>query len=328
MQGFKNILCVIERTGADQPALERAVTLSENNQAALTVVAVVPRVPSHVRLPDGGPTSRELQSLLVAEYEDRIHALVSSLPQGLEVRQKILTGAPFLELIREVLRNAHDLLIKDTGSHAWLNRLLAGDDMHLLRKCPCPVWLIKPGAPRAFKRILAAVDVDDFYPQEEMETRHLLNVQILQRAASLALSEFAELHIVHAWDSVTELAEALPYSSFPSERVGYSVEEERRKHERLLEELVRTVKAENSATRDALDYLTPVTHIVKGSPRKHIPALAKRLEIDCVVLGTVARTGVRGFVMGNTAETILGQIDCSVLAVKPRGFLTPVTIDD
>jgi nucleotide-binding universal stress UspA family protein len=45
-------------------------------------------------------------------------------------------------------------------------------------------------------------------------------------------------------------------------------------------------------------------------------------------MGTVARTGIPGFIMGNTAETILNQIDASVLAIKPPGFGTPVTLDD
>ena len=77
-----------------------------------------------------------------------------------------------------------------------------------------------------------------------------------------------------------------------------------------------------------LDYLKPLTHLLKGSARKEIPALAKRLPVDCIVMGTVARTGIRGFIMGNTAETILEQIDCSVLAIKPHGFVTPVTLDE
>jgi nucleotide-binding universal stress UspA family protein len=45
-------------------------------------------------------------------------------------------------------------------------------------------------------------------------------------------------------------------------------------------------------------------------------------------MGTVARIGIPGFIMGNTAETILNHIDCSVLAVKPPGFATPVTLED
>jgi nucleotide-binding universal stress UspA family protein len=49
-----------------------------------------------------------------------------------------------------------------------------------------------------------------------------------------------------------------------------------------------------------------------------------RLNVDLVVMGTVARAGIPGFFMGNTAESILNQIDCSVLTVKPPGFVSPV----
>jgi nucleotide-binding universal stress UspA family protein len=80
--------------------------------------------------------------------------------------------------------------------------------------------------------------------------------------------------------------------------------------------------------KNILDYLQPLTHLLKGAARKEIPALAKRLAIDCIVMGTVARTGICGFIMGNTAETILEQIDCSVLAIKPPGFVTPVVLED
>lgn len=42
------------------------------------------------------------------------------------------------------------------------------------------------------------------------------------------------------------------------------------------------------------------------------------------IMGTVGRTGIPGFLIGNTAETVLRQVACSVLAVKPTGFVTPV----
>jgi nucleotide-binding universal stress UspA family protein len=56
--------------------------------------------------------------------------------------------------------------------------------------------------------------------------------------------------------------------------------------------------------------------------------LAQQLEVDLVVMGTVARTGIPGLIMGNTAEAILEQLDCSVLAIKPPGFVTPVSLQD
>lgn len=79
--------------------------------------------------------------------------------------------------------------------------------------------------------------------------------------------------------------------------------------------------------RDALDYLQSLTHLLKGSARKAIPASATRLSVDCIVMGTVARTGIRGFIMGNPVEAILEQIDCPMLALKPPGFVTPVTLE-
>ena len=329
MQRFKNILCVIEHGEVSKPALDRAVALAENNQANLTVVDVIPRVPAGIGMPDGGPISDELQAAMVREHEARMEPLIEPYRKRLEIHHKVLLGTSFLEVIREVLHNGHDLVIKCPESPSWLDRLFAGDDMHLLRKCPCPVWFIKPHAPRSYKRILAAVDVDEFYPPRELKTRHLLNVQILEMAASLALSESADLHVVHAWNSMTELVDGLVFSSdVPRDQFASNVEQERRQQRHLLDALMQSIKGKSNAARDALDYLKPITHLVKGSARKEVPALAKELAVDCIVMGTVARTGVRGFIMGNTAETILEQIDCSVLAVKPEGFLTPVTLDD
>ena len=201
--------------------------------------------------------------------------------------------------------------------------------MHLLRKCPCPVWLVKPKAPRTYQRILAAVDVDYSYSNKELETNHRLNVQILEMATSLAISESAELHIAYAWESFSEMVSGFVFSSeISEERRAENIEQERRQHRSLLNEFIRNLKVNNNAVRDAIEYLQPQVHLPKGSAREEIPALAKRLAIDCILMGTVARTGIRGFFMGNTAETILEQIDCSVLAIKPQEFVTPVTLDE
>jgi len=41
---------------------------------------------------------------------------------------------------------------------------------------------------------------------------------------------------------------------------------------------------------------------------------------------TVSRSGNAGFIVGNTAEMVLHQVDYSVLTVKPDGFVSPVTL--
>ncbi len=142
-------------------------------------------------------------------------------------------------------------------------------------------------------------------------------------ACSLALSEFAELHVAHAWETISEntMRDSL---HMPEENIIAYLEEERLNHVASLDALMQEVTGDLG--QDALDYLKPQTHLVKGYARKEIPLLAKQIGADLIVMGTVARTGVPGFIMGNTAESILNQIDCSVLAVKPPGFTTPVTL--
>lgn len=331
MKIFKNILCVVELEGICEAVLERAVTLAENNQASLTVVDVVERAILGIGMSECDPTSADLQAKIVNSHKQRLKALVEPYAKRNKIETRVLVGTPFLQIICDVIRNGRDLVIKAPEHQDWLDRLFGSNDMHVLRKCPCPVWLIKPHVSTSYKRILAAVDlgVDDACSSQERKTRHLLNTQILEMAASLAIPESTELHVVHAWESIAELVSGLVFSSnISSEKIATNIEQERLQQQRLLDEFIRDFKITSNAARDTLDYLQPLTHLLKGPARKEIPALAKRLQIDCIVMGTVARTGVPGFIMGNTAETILNQIDCSVLAIKPPGFESPVTLDD
>ena len=327
MKRFRNILCVVELGGICEPVLERAVTLAENNQARLTVVDVAPHLAANIIMPKGGHTTAELQAEVVNTQRQQLETLVEPYTNRVKLETKVLVGTPFLEIIREILRNGRDLVIKLPERQNWQERLFGSDDMHLLRKCPCPVWLIQPRARNTYRRILAAVDVDNAYPQKELETRRALNHQVIELASSLALAESAELHIVHAWDAPGE--SAMRHSAFTKtsdESVDDWVEQVKQQHSDSMDAFMN--EAADIVGQDALDYLEQQRHLMRGQPRDEIPALAKRIDADLIVMGTVARTGVLGFIMGNTAETILNRIDCSVLALKPPGFTSPVTLDE
>lgn len=326
MNRFSKILCVVDPGGKCETILKRAATLAESNQATLSVVTVLPPIESAPGLRLGTRSAREEATGLVEAYARRLEEAVSPFRGNLAPRTRVLSGIPFIEVVREVLRGGHELVIKAPEDPGWLDHLLGSDDMHLLRKCPCPVWLIKCEAARPFRRILAAVDVDESYPAEELALRRALNRQVLEMATSLALAEFAELHVVHAWEAVGESALRAAFLKLPEPEVERYVDDVRLAHANNLAALMREVA--EKVGREALEYLKPQTHLLKGWARREIPAFAGKLGIDLIVMGTVARTGISGFFMGNTAETILGQLGCSVLAVKPPGFRTPVTIDD
>jgi nucleotide-binding universal stress UspA family protein len=69
-------------------------------------------------------------------------------------------------------------------------------------------------------------------------------------------------------------------------------------------------------------------HLLKGDPDHVISELARKKRVELLVMGTVVRTGIQGFLIGNTAERVLNQVNCSVLTVKPEGFVTPVKRDE
>jgi len=325
MQRFKNILCIIDTETASSAAIQRAVTLARNNRAALTVVKVFDRVSAGIGMPDGGPISIELQNALEQEQQVILGNLIKPYADQLFISMKVLQGIFFVEVIREVLRNQYDLVIKTAHTESWLTRLFSSDDMHLLRKCPCPVWLLKPQGIQAIKRILVALDVDDSFPSQEIRSRQQLNLQILQMASSLALTDSAELHIAHVWQAAAEITMRSTFMEVPEKAISAYVEQVRQHRSKLLNRLVNEL--ELSSSNDSQDYLKPQLHLKQGSAQREIPVIAKQIGADLVVMGTVARTGIPGFIMGNTAETILNQLDCSVLAVKPAAFVSPVTVE-
>jgi nucleotide-binding universal stress UspA family protein len=326
MKRFKNILCVVNTDLQNNVAMEHAAKLAEKNQVGLTVVEVIDEILPNTTLYERTMSPVDLQAQMIAEHQDRLQELISPWNKNIEIKTKVLTGILFLEVIHEVLRNGHDLVFKTAESGVLLNRVFGSDDMHLLRKCPCPVWLVKPESPKTYQTILAAVDANDEYPTEELKTRHSLNHQILEMASSLALSECAELHITHAWTAIYEGALRGAFLARPEEEISSYVEEIKEQHIQNMNELMS--ETIDKLGQDALEYIKPNKHLLKGDPRKIIPAFAEEIKADLVVMGTVARTGLSGFFMGNTAETILNQLNCSVLAIKPPGFVTPVTLDD
>lgn len=322
MRQFKNILYVSEG-GVDQAsAMARAATFAENNQAELTVIDVVPHVPAGLGMADGGTFSADLHVAMAREHRQDLESLIDPHRQRVKIKLDVLTGTAFLEIIRAVLRHRYDLVIKPAENPDFVSRLFGSDDMHLLRKCPCPVWLMKLGEKPVYGSILAAVDFDPLGPGGEEQG---INERILELSASLALSEFASLHLAHAWEAVAE-GKIHTWSENPDDAVANYVEGERLRHQTGLYQWGEWLRDRFGS--EAYDYLSPRFHLVKGNARKVIPALAGELKVDLVVMGTVARTGIAGFIIGNTAEAILEQVQCSVLALKPAGFVSPVKLTE
>ena len=311
MKRFKNILCVVEPSQESVSAFERACLLAQRNDAELRVVGVIESLPVGTKGQAGFP-STDVRELILDEAKAEVEQLVGVADtHGVPVQSDLLAGTPFVQIIREVLRERHDLVVLTAEGGTERRRWLFGStSMHLMRKCPCPVWVMKPGQSR-FQRIMACVDPD---PELVDPQKRALDEKVLELAGSLAKRESAQLHIVHAWHLV---GEQMLRRRSPADSIEQWAKQAQNAHSNELDELLKHVE---------LDDIACEKHLIKGMPREVLSSFTADHEIDLVVMGTVCRTGIAGFFIGNTAEFVLQQVDSSVLAVKPDGFVSPITV--
>ena len=301
MKRFKNILVVYRDAVGDDDALTQATELAVRNGARLTLLEVIEDLDAHA--------STE------AERRKRLSRIASSITQqGLEVDVVVSRGTPFICIIQRVLRHGHDLLMASAERSGGFKELFFGNtSMHLMRKCPCPVWIVNSGEGPGYNRVLAAVD-----PRPMDGGDDDLNTKILDFATSLALLHSSELHVLNAWDLTGADLETSRSEITDGAKAALLRKNERRYEERL----------EALLGQYDLAQIDHFSHVARGDPSTVIPQQTHEKGIDIIVMGTVRRSGIAGFFIGRTAELVLRQVECAVLTVKPAGFVTPIALED
>ncbi|MGD2076560.1 MAG: universal stress protein [Gammaproteobacteria bacterium] len=311
MKRFRNIVYFAD--GAVQPcsALERAVELARRNHARLTVIDVLDETRSTPEIDQRFGT--DLNRILGERRHETLERLVSPfLEADTMIYTRVLTGTAFVEVIRAVLRSGYDLVIKAARApQGFSERLLGSTDMHLLRKCPCPVWIDRPNAALPYRTVLAAVNPLD----AEAPGRDRL---VMDLATSLANRESARLAVVHAWRLFGESMLRNGRARISEAELEGLLEQTRERHRERLDTLLEPY---GLGTGD------DAVHLVKGEAAPTIREMSEKLSADLIVMGTLGRVGIPGVFIGNTAEEVLQTTRASVLAVKPAGFVSPVTAD-
>jgi nucleotide-binding universal stress UspA family protein len=294
---FKNILYVFEAGSSEKETPRAVLELARANGARLTLCDVAHELPR---------SFQTMQRALEKFRLERLQELIKDLDDSdVPIAYALRNGIPFLEVIRQVIEGGHDLVIKNAEPGGFSDSSFGTNDMHLMRKCPTPLWIAREDRFGTYRSIVAAIDVDP-----EVETNPELNRLILDLGTSLARHSGCPLHIAHAsWVQSESLLRRVMGS------VETPLDELREQRTEAVNQLL--------AKRD-LEGLDVQVHIESQRPEKHVVDVADRVGADLVIMGTVARTGIAGVFIGNTAEPILGHLKCSALTVKPSGFVTPV----
>jgi nucleotide-binding universal stress UspA family protein len=323
MKRFKNILLITNKNGINSPDIKRAVSLARSNKANLTLADVVLDLPLIHRQLKPSPGIESVLRDLAEKRSKELKLMANELSTEIDITPLVLQGTPFLEIIRVVIQHKCDLVIKiSEPQKSFPAKFFGSTDYRLLQKCPCPVWLLKPETSFSFHSILAAVALETLGEDEDLDG---LNQQILEMATSLALKESSELHIVHVWQVFGKKLLDLPFARYIEGEVQEWMMSQRQDIEERFNHVSELLK--KHLKDNNMETLNPQFHLVEGDTEEVIQDMITDNKIELVVMGTVARSNLAGLLMGNTAESILNCISCSVLAVKPSSFISPVRFD-
>jgi len=310
MEKHQKILAVIDPLTDDQKALKRAIELARLTDASITAFLTIFDFSYEMTTMLSSEEREIMRNSLINDRVNWINSLIDEIDHGdINVNCKVVWhNRPFEPVIEHVLNDNYDVVIKGTHQHDKLKSVIfTPTDWHILRKCPCPVLLVKDHQWPANGNIIAALNVGS----DEAEHQSL-NRKITEEAVCLANLIGSNVHLVNSFPG-TPVNIAIEIPEFNSNEYNKTMLSH---HEKAM-----------ARHAEQYDISSEFTHVKEGLPEDVIDNVSHDLDAELVVLGTIGRTGLSAAFIGNTAEHVIDRLNCDVLALKPEGYRSPLDIN-
>ncbi len=298
------ILAIIEPDIHPHEVVERAAWLARLNGCALDLLLCDP---------DVGPLragwylsneAKEIGAKIAAAQTEMIEEMADNVRDTeVAVTTGVLEERPVAEaILHEVNERRPRFLVKGTHYHSAAERAIFVDtDWQLIRACPCPLYLVKPTDVRDSPLIVAAVD-----PTHSHDKPAALDQAIVDAAQNIATQTNGEVHLLHTYHRLagvgSEATRTFKPIEIPIDQVDKRIKAE---HREKLDEL---------AKANGIDAAN--VHQLPGRARELVPMFARTKGADIVVMGALARWGLKRAIIGSTAERVLDHLHCDVLIVR------------
>lgn len=305
MNRIGNILVIVDPTTREHPAVARGALLAQMFDARLELFACETRASREARL--AAHTRKHAEKPFVVDLKAMLEALAAPLrTEGVDVTTETEFGDPLdAALLDRTRRTSADLVIKDTHHHTLAQRtFLTNTDWQLIRGCPVPLLLVKPGPWASAPKVVAAVD-----PGHANDKPAMLDHCILQHAAAFAKALKGELHVLHAYLPAAILATA---ASGPPIAITVSAQELAREEEATRKQIAALVSDYGVRSGNI--------HVSTGGTAVVLPRAAQAIGADIMVMGAISRSGLKRVFIGSTAEDVLEKLPCDALIIKSPDF--------
>ncbi len=306
MNRLQSIVVGMDFSNYSEHALAQAARLARWNKARLYVVHVVDeRLVQEVhsvihKSSDLDHFKEEIHEHEVAELENEVLTVMARNEMPDDVQVDVRIGTPIDELLQKVHEVSADLLVLGMyGASTKPGGNVGALVTKCVRKIPAKVMLVRPEHTVEFKRVVACIDFSDN------------SLLAIQQAIHIAKQDQAHLHLVHVfygpWNHLHYMSATS--SSDPTYQQQYK--------DLLKVKLNNCLKTFKNQIEDLevtcdlyehQNYAEGISHYIKEK------------DIDLVVLGTRGQTKLKYVLMGSTAERVVRNSGCSLLAIKPFGF--------
>ena len=309
---FRHLLLPLSPEQPLSPAIHQALHLANRYQSQVTLLTVIEELAEFKELAKNSVSILNLLDRARKDCLQQLHHYVQVLKPdypNILFQCRVETGIPFVEIIRLADSSRAELIVIDAQRGNKEQACQWGSTTrHLMRKSPVPVWAMSSQVRRpVISRVAAALNVADRDDEP-------FNAQIIRLGYELASACGASLYPCHAWrlDSEGYLRK---WNHCTDLDIALIAGKLRRERSERLRALTAPYRQFNTQLHQVL---------LEGEAKQVLPDFVARQGIDLVVMGSVSRTGVAGFLMGNRAEYMLDVLQCSVITLKPGNFCSPV----
>ena len=227
----------------------------------------------------------------IQRAQDRVAGVLAG--SGLTVEAAVLHGSPGEAIVADAAAVGADLLVAGGRTHRSIAATLVGSvATELSARAPCSVLIVRV---ESFERVLLATDGS--------------------AAASTAVD------LVGHWPAFgSAVVRVLGVAPRPPIYAGQALSTEELDAAYADDaETMGPIEAAAFEARTRLDRAErAVTHGVRvGDPAAELVAAAREWPADVVVVGATGRSGVERLLVGSVARTVLHEVHCSVLTVRP-----------
>lgn len=294
----REILAPTDFSNESNAGISCALQLAEKLGAAVSLLHVIEPLPVMEGL-EGFPLL-PTRPELIREARTQLEALAArDGKKTVRVSTAVCTARAFHGIITTAAERSADLIVMSTHGYTGVNHALLGSTTErVLRHAPCPVLTVRvPAAsPTAatpslkLGRILVPIDFSE------------LSKGALPWAISFARSFDADIVLFNVTEKYP-----IDYLLGP-ELMNHAITPLMLEADAALQRMAENIRSKTGVK---------VTVVVRdGTPHKEICQAAQDLHADLVVLTTHGYTGLKHVWLGSTAERVVRNAQCPVLAVR------------